>query len=436
MPRRNLLILFLATLVAVLCRGRIDANPYTRVLDDAMNKVERWGLNPVSRKRLFEGAMDGMMSQLDRNSRYLSPTRLKEFHEDVDLQFAGIGIEVGIDPKTKDLKVLSPVANSPAAKAGIVAGDRILRINDVSTKGLSLADASGMLRGQKDTPVTLNILHPGDDHPRDIRIVRADVQADSVRGDVRKSDGSWDFFLDGRHKIGYLRITTFTDNTVNELRQALSWMTQQGMRGLVLDLRDNPGGYLDAGVGVCDLLVDSGVIVTTRGRKKQISEKYSATGHAPFVNFPIAVIVNGQTASAAEIVAACLQDDNRAAIVGQRTYGKGTVQDLIDLESNCGAIKLTTKSYWRPSGKNIHRSPEAVAKDEWGVTPTKGLKLELDDDQTDAWREWRNRRDVHQLPEASPPDNKPYVDRQLQKALDFVEKQLAPPPKNTPPKKK
>jgi carboxyl-terminal processing protease len=426
MPRRNLLILLLVMFVAVLCRERVQTNPYVRVLAGAMSKIEDRALNPVGQRRLFEGAMDGMMDQLDKNSKYLSPALLKEFHEEVDLQFAGVGIQIGIDPKTKDLKVLSPVANSPAARAGILAGDRILRIDKAPTHGMSLGDASVLLRGKKGTAVTLTILHQGEDKPHEVTIVRENVQGDSVWGDTRNADGSWDFFLDGHDQIGYLRIATFTDNTVNELRQALAWMTQQGMRGLVLDVRDNPGGYLDAGIDVCDLLIPSGEIVTTRGRGGRINETYSASGDAPFADFPMAVVVNGQTASAAEIVAACLQDHHRAAIVGQRTYGKGTVQDLIDLEQGCGAMKLTTKSYWRPSGKDIQRPHKASAKDDWGVSPDEGLKVALGDDETDQWREWRARRDVHQPPDAAPAAaDKPFVDRQRLRAVECVEKEAA-----------
>jgi carboxyl-terminal processing protease len=425
MPRRNLLILAVVMLVAVLCRERIQTNPYVRVLAGAMNKIEDSALNPVGQRRLFEGAMTGMMDQLDKNSKYFSPARLKEFHEDVDLQFAGVGIEIGIDPKTKELKALSPVVNSPAARVGIVAGDRILRIDKSDTQGMSLADASVLLRGRKGTSVTLSVLHQGDRKPQEITIVREEVQADSVRGDTRKPDGSWDFFLDGHDRIGYLRITTFTDNTVNELRQALAWMTEHGMRGLVLDLRDNPGGYLDAGIGVCDMFVDSGEIVTTRGRKGRIVETYSASGDAPFTGFPVAILVNGQTASAAEIVAACLQDDHRAVIVGERTYGKGTVQDLIDLEPGCGAMKLTTKSYWRPSGKNIQRPQGNSANGGWGVSPDKGFKIEASEDEADDWREWRVRRDVHQAPDAGFNGGKPFVDRQRRCAVEYVEKQAA-----------
>ena len=241
------------------------------------------------------------------------------------------------------------------------------------------------------------------------------VQDASVIGDTRNPDGSWNFFLAGHDKIGYLRITDVTEHTVDELRQALAWMTDKGMRGLVLDLADDPGGYLAAAVDICDLLIASGEIVTTRGRGGKIRESYFADGKAPFTDFPIAVIVNQDSASAAEIIAACLQDNDRAVVVGQRSYGKGTVQELIDLEPGCGAMKLTTASYWRPSGKNIQRPHKDGDKGDWGVSPNKGFEVKLTDDELQRWEEWRQQRHDHQsLAEKTQPKNepKPFVDRQ------------------------
>jgi carboxyl-terminal processing protease len=424
MPRRNVLILAFMVLVAVLCRARVQTNPYVRVLAGVMTTIEDRALDPVGEQKLFEGAMNGMLGQLDDYSVYLSPKKLPAFHKEVDLQFAGIGVDIVMDPKTKELTV-APWANSPASTAGILTGDRILRIDKAGAQGLSLSDAYALLRGKKGAAVTLTVMHEGTDKPQEITIVRENVQGESVRGDTRDADGTWEFFLDGRDRIGYLRITTFTENTVNELRQALAWTTQQGMRGLVLDLRDNPGGYLDAGIGVCDLLIPSGVIVTTRGRNSR--ESHRANGKAPFTVVPVAVVVNDQTASAAEIVAACLQDHHRAAIVGQRTYGKGTVQDLIELEQGCGVMKLTTKSYWRPSGKDIQRPRNASASDDWGVSPDKGCQVAFSDGESERWREWRIRRDVHQDSDktSAAGDKKPFVDRQRLRAVEYVEKEAA-----------
>jgi carboxyl-terminal processing protease len=258
--------------------------------------------------------------------------------------------------------------------------------------------------------------------------VRQIVQVESVLGDTRNPNGSWNYFLDGHNQIGYLRISCFTDETPNELRQCLARMIKQGMRGLVIDLRDDPGGYLSAAVAVCNLFVKNGEIVTTRGRGGQIRESHSADGRAPFTDFPIAIVVNQETASAAEIVAACLQDNRRAVVVGQRTYGKGTVQELIDLERGCGAMKLTTSSYWRPSGKDIRRAHGATAKDDWGVSPDEGCTVALAKDEFNRWQVWRNSRDLHQpIPDEAldKKDAKPFVDRQRLRAVEYVEKEAA-----------
>ena len=424
MPRRNLLILVLVVLLAVLCRQRVQ-DKYARVLVGAMAKIESRSLDPVGEGKLFAGAMSGMLSQFDDYSRYLSPKDLAAFNKEIDLRFAGVGIQIAVDPKTKQLEVLSPVANSPAAKAGILAGDRILRIGKTNTQGMSLRDAFPLLYGKPGEAVTLSILHKGETKPVEVTLVRQIVQVESVLGDTRNPDGSWNYFLDGRDRIGYVRISCFTDETARELSQALAQMTKLGMRGLVLDLRDDPGGYLSAAVAVCDLFVKHGEIVTTRGRGGHIDDRYSASGDAPFTDLPIAVIVNRDTASAAEIVAACLQDNRRAVVVGEQTYGKGTVQELIDLDPDCGAMKLTTKSYWRPSGKDIRRPHGAAAKDDWGVSPDDGCKVALTKDEFNRWEVWRNSRDLHQPIPDDEKDAKPFVDRQRLRAVEHVEKEAA-----------
>ena len=384
--------------MALVCYQRVERNPYARVLADAMTTIENRSLEPVKDAALFDGAMDGMLSQLDDYSTYISPADLPEFQQSIDLQFAGVGMELALDPETKQLTVLSPLVGSPAYRAGILAGDRILRIGKATTDGMSLSDAVALLHGKPGEPVTLLIRHEGQGEPEEVKLVREIIQVPSVLGDTRNVDGSWNFLLAGRDRIGYLRISSFTDDTAAELREAIGWLAAHDMRGLVLDLRDDPGGYLDAAVRVCDLMVRSGVIVTTRSRSGRITRTFAAGGDAPFADFPLAVVVNQQTASAAEIVAACLQDDHRAVIVGQRTFGKGTVQEIIELGRDYGAMKLTTSSYWRPSGKNIHRPPHAAANDQWGVSPDKGYQVVLSKDEFARWQLWRARRDVFQPP--------------------------------------
>lgn len=428
MPRRNLLILFLVAVVAVLCRQRVQSNPYPRVLGNAMTKIDELALDPVGDQKLFEGAMYGMLSQFDENTMYLPPQQQAAFNQALDLQFAGIGIKMILDPKTKQLIVGYPLVGSPASQAGMLVGDKIVRINGTSTRGMSLRDAFMLLRGEPGTKVTLSVVHPGDEKPIDLTLLRNEVQETSVIGDTCQPNGDWNYFLDGHDKIGYLRITCFTERTASELHEAIKWLLDHGMRGLVLDFRGDPGGYLPAAVAVCNLFVDKGEIVTTRGRNGVVGTRYVADGNAPFSDIPIALVVNQDTASAAEIVAACLQDHHRAKIVGQRTFGKGTVQELIDLGPGCGGMKLTTKSYWRPSGKDIRRPPGATDKGIWGVSPDKDGKLVLTKKEHDRWQAWRNARDLHQplLDELDDNKNpKPFVDRQLQRAVESVEKEIS-----------
>ena len=247
MPRRNLFWLIAVTVISLACYQRVQHDPYGRVLANAMSRIEQRYIEPVKPAELFEGAMEGMLGDLDDYSAYVRPAKLQEFHETIDQQFGGVGMEVGIDPKTKQLTVLSPLVGSPAYKAGILAGDAILRIDAAGTQGMSLNDAVGLLRGKPGSAVTLTVLHEGDDKPDEIKIVRDVIQVDTVLGDTRNADGSWNFFLDGHDRIGYVRITSFAEKTVEELRQALDWLVEHDMRGLVLDLRDNPGGLLSLG---------------------------------------------------------------------------------------------------------------------------------------------------------------------------------------------
>lgn len=428
MPRRNLLVLLTVTLVALLCYPRVQKNRYARVLADAMATIESRYVEPIDGSSLFEGAMDGMMDRLDDNSAFIAAADLPEFDKIVDQEYVGVGIVVALDPRDDQLTVLSLLAGTPAYQAGIRAGDKILRIGETSTRGMSLADAVNLLYGQPGEPVTLIVTHEGEETPAQVTIVREKIQVPTVVGDVRNADGSWDFFLPGRDRIGYVRVTSFTDTTASELAEALRRLSDGGMRGLVLDLRDDPGGYLDAAVDVCDSLIDSGVIVTTRRRDSRLGKPYTASGTGQYTDFPIAVLVNENTASAAEIVAACLQDHRRAAVVGQRTYGKGTVQEVLRLEEGCGAMKLTVASYWRPSGKNIQRPRDADQQAAWGVSPDEGYKVSLGNDEQSRWRAWRARRDVLQSGVKNGREKEaaePFVDRPLARAVEYVEKETA-----------
>jgi carboxyl-terminal processing protease len=445
MPRRNLVLLFLVTLVALLCYDRVQKTPYGRVMAEAMTTIENRYLEPVKASKLFEKAMDGMVGDLDPNSMYITPAELKEFYQEIDLQFEGVGMEVGVDPETKQLIVLSPLSGSPASKAGILAGDKLLRIGHDSTQGMSLQDAIGLLRGKAGEPVTLTIQHEGEDKPLELTLVRDKIQIESIQGDTRNADGSWNFFLEGHPTIAYVRITSFTDKTAEEMEKVLARLADHDIRGLILDMRDNPGGYVDAAVALCDMLVPNGKeIVTVRRRGGVVSERYTAMGQDPYLEFPIAVLVNNMSASAAEIVASCLQDNHRAAVIGERSYGKGTIQELIDLEKGCGAMKITTASYWRPNGKNIHRPANAGPKDVWGVTPNQDYQVSLTGEEQNHWRIWRAKRDTFQPTANGTTKNgnsknnsatkkpAPFVDRVLIRAVEYVEKESAKSPASAP----
>lgn len=404
MPRRNLHYLMFVMVVSFVCYLKADSvhrDHYRGMFDtfqEAMTKIRGRYLYEISERELFEGAMTGMVSKLDQYSAYHGETETRKFREDIDQEFGGVGIEVAWDAKTGSLAVLSPIVGSPAYEAGIMAGDRIVEINGNSTAEMTLNDAVSRLKGKPDEMVRITVERPGLEKPLVLNLKRAVINVNSVLGDVRRPDGSWEFTLASDPTIGYIRITQFGKKTIDELKVALEKCKQENIRGLILDLRNNPGGLLDAARDVCDLFVKEGVIVTIRDRNRNERERHEATGAAPYTDWPMAVIVNHHSASAAEIVSACLQDHARAIVVGQRTWGKGTVQSPFELEDGRSMLRLTIASYWRPSGRNIHRAETDKETDPWGVSPDAGYEVKLDDAQTAALESQRRSRDVVHRP--------------------------------------
>ncbi len=433
MPRRNLHWLFLIALVSMTCYQKVPASRFGRVIADAVDHVHRHYYKPVDDLSLFEGAMDGMMNRLDKNSVYISAAGKSEFEEGINKEFAGLGIAVVLDPETKQLIVLRPLLDSPAHAAGVRAGDRIVKIEGTGTQSMSLQDAVERLRGKVGSPVTISIQHCGAAQAVDLTLVRKVIHEDTVQGESRTSDGNWIFMLGGRDGIGYIRIAGFAEaesdnagerSTVADLKAALEPLAKQHLRGLVLDLRGNPGGSLRSAVEVCDLLVSSGEIVTTRDREGRTLHAYLASGKAPYTGFPIATLVNGNSASASEIVAACLQDHGRSVVIGQRSYGKGTVQEVIDMGHSLGVLKLTIATYWRPSGKNIDRRRDDPKNTAWGVSPDEGYEVPVDKAERERLERWRQDRELAQANGAkAAKDSKEEVpDRVLLKAVEYLEK--------------
>lgn len=379
MPTRNFVTLFLALLIGLICYQTAQRNRYATTIGSAMALVEQRALEPRERRELFYAAMDGMMQSLDEHSAFLDPERLPQLNEHLDQEFGGVGIVVERDPTTRELRVLTPLVGSPAQKAGVAAGDVILAIDDQSVDGMDVDATLKAIRGPRGSNVKLRLRDEVDAAEREVVLVRELIAVESALGDTRRDDGSWDFRLEEDRRIAYVRLTEFGEKTVAELDQvAASW--KEPPSALILDLRDNTGGLLDAAVAVCDRFIDSGTIVTIKRRGGELDRPpYVATAGTVFpTTIPMAVLINGNTASAAEIVAACLQDHGRAVVVGERSFGKGTVQQIIRIDGGRSALKLTVSSYWRPSGLNIHRLRDGSSS-EWGVMPNDGYLVPLTD---------------------------------------------------------
>jgi carboxyl-terminal processing protease len=392
-----------------------------RLFADALDQVERNYVKPVNRRELLEGAIRGMLAKLDPHSTYIAPAEIDRFKTSVENEFGGIGVTVSA--VGGQLLVVTPIYGTPAYKAGLRGGDTIVEIDGAPAAGIPVDEAVRRVKGPLGTAVKLTIQHAGGD-TETVEVARAVVRVESVLGDRRKADDTWNFLLDEEKKIGYIRLINFGRHTADELRSALGELKQAGMQGLILDLRFNAGGLLTAAIEVSDLFLASGRIVSTSGRAGP-QRKWDAHEPGTFEGFPMVVLVNRFSASASEIVAAALQDHRRAAIVGQRTWGKGSVQNVIELEQGHSALKLTTGGYLRPSGQNIHRFEGAKEGDDWGVKPDSGLDVVLTADEIDAYTAERRKRDAilaHPADASPPPAGQ--LDKQLQAALDQLLKQM------------
>jgi len=307
---------------------------------------------------LIESAIEGMLTGLDPHSAYLSPKNFREMQVQTRGEFGGLGIEVTMENSV--VKVVSPIENTPAEKAGLLSGDYITHLNGESIRGLSLGEAVEKMRGPVDSDIVVTVVREGVEEPFDVRIVRDIIRITPVRYEVEDD-------------IGYIRVKTFNEQTYDELRNAVSRIEKElgdELTGYVLDLRNNPGGLLDQAISVSDAFLDQGAIVLTRGRKSSESQRSAAKAGDLTAGKKIVVLINGGSASASEIVAGALQDHKRAEVVGSRSFGKGSVQTIIPLGTN-GAIRLTTARYYTPSGRSIQAK---------GIEPDYKVKQELPDE--------------------------------------------------------
>jgi carboxyl-terminal processing protease len=425
MPKRNIFVLLMMIAVAGVSWLARDRAGHGRRFAEVLGSIERSSLDPVDQQGLFDAAMQGVFSRLDEHSAFVAgdqPDRLKNL---LDQECGGVGLELDGSDLRQGIVVASPVLGAPAWHAGMAAGDRILAIDGVTTARMTMEEVFQRLRGRPGTAVLLSVEAAGDpveqDAPaavaRDISLLREVIKTESVVGDRRRPDGSWEWTIEGESAVAMIRIKTFGERTAEEVRRAVeaieSRLTNAESDGdsderpkaaLVLDLRGNAGGLLSAAVEVCDIFLDDGVIVSTKGRGVHDAgaagdaaaalDVQRATRGAALADLPMAVLVDGLTASAAEVVAACLQDHGRAIVVGSRSFGKGTEQSIIRLSDGSGFLKLTTSEYLRPSRGTIHRRSNDDGDSTWGVRPDGGCEITPTGRQIESFQAWRHIRDV------------------------------------------
>ena len=330
-----------------------------RVFAEAFNRISSAYVEEIDDRTLLENAIRGMLSQLDPHSSYLDKDSFSDLQESTTGNYGGLGIEIGMEDGF--VKVISPMDDTPASKAGIESGDLIVQLNGTPVKGMNLSEAIEAMRGEPGSSVKLTLVKRGDSSPEDLTLTREVIKVASVRQR---------YLEDG---YGYLRIAQFQSGTGGEVEKAIIQLKDKGdLDGLIIDLRNNPGGVLQSAVEVSDVFIDDDLIVYTAGRMSNSELRYNATGIDATHGVPIIVLVNEGTASASEIVAGALQDHGRALVMGTTTFGKGSVQTILPL-NNEKAIKLTTARYYTPNGKSIQA--EGIVPDIWvdrsKVTPIK-----------------------------------------------------------------
>lgn len=419
MPLRNIVIILVTAVASLMCHEQAVHNWHARTVASAMELIEQNYYRPIDEQPLFENAMHGMVRGLDPYSSFIPRRDYDRFKQGIEQEFVGIGISVSGPPARKQLTVITPIYGTPAYRAGIRAGDIIVGIEGHSTDGMSLDEAIRLIKGPEGSHVRIAIRRPGEEQPIELQVERARIQTKSVLGDTRAAEGRWKYYLADHPRIGYIRITVFGERTSEELKSALQY-DEHPIDAVILDVRGNAGGLLQAAIETCDMFLHRGDIVRIKHRDPRNDQIYRATpGTVIDSKIPVVVLIDKLSASASEIVAACLKDHKRAILVGQRTYGKGTVQKVFELESARSALKLTTAIYVRPNGHNIHRAKNATEEDEWGVRPSPGGEVKLTDEQYGKLYQARMQRDV--LEGDIPPEALEFVDPQLQRALELLE---------------
>ena len=421
--------------------GRAETYRLLNLFGDVFERIRAEYVEPVADRDVIENAINGMLQGLDPHSSYLNPRSFRDMQVQTRGEFGGLGIEV--TQENGFVKVISPIDDTPAARAGVRPGDLITHLNGQPTLGLTLQEAVEQMRGERGTSIRLTIRRDGERNPVEITLVR-----DVVRPQVAR------FRLEG-NDIAYVRLSAFNEQTEAALRRAVSQMRQQAggnLRGLVLDLRNNPGGLLDQAVQVADDFLDQGEIVSTRARRAEDAQRWNARQGDIAQGLPIVVLINGGSASASEIVAGALQDHRRAVVMGVKSFGKGSVQTVMPIQGQ-GAIRLTTARYYTPSGRSIQAT--GIEPDIEVLATRPDPNAPARDREADLRRALRNDADRPQAaPQAAPPPlpplgvpqsvvdrvsrlpaegapafdaTRPETDHQLQQAVQFLRNLAAVP---------
>jgi carboxyl-terminal processing protease len=366
-----------------------------RLFTEVLSIVQNQYVDETQSKDLIYNAIKGTLRGLDPHSSFLEPESYKEMQVETSGSFGGLGIEITL--RDDILTVVSPIDGTPAYRAGIQPGDRIVKIDGLSTKDMQLADAVKRMRGKPGTPVTITIVREGWAEPKDFPIVREQIRIQSVRA------------YELENGIGYIRLRQFQEQTPTDLEASIDKLTKAGAKAFILDLRNNPGGLLTASVEVTEKFVEDGkLVVYTEGRVRNQNMRFTAHGKHPVTNAPMVVLVNQGSASASEIVAGALQDYGRAIVVGTQTFGKGSVQTIIPLSDGSG-LRLTTAKYFTPKGRSIHGK---------GLSPDIVVEMPKPPVQTAAAKE-DGEKDKVPLPSPNPVDDLK-KDVQVQRAVDVI----------------
>jgi C-terminal peptidase prc len=433
----------------------MSENELTELLADAREHLGR--REDLDKDKDMDITLQRMMRNLDPYTTYFDEETVRRVGDEIRGSFGGVGIQIRKDAARDMLQVVTPIKGSPAYKAGIQTGDVITRIyrefdsegkkldtpEDLPTKGMPLNDVVKKIQGMPGTKVKLTVEREGESKPLEFELKRAKVEVDSVLGVKRAANDEWDYFVDPENKIGYVRLTQFAKNTARDLKKVMADLKKQKLRGLILDLRFNPGGLLDSAVEISDLFTD-GVIVGIRQRGKRLEKldhdwlvamgKIPARGTERYEGFPMVCMVNGLSASGSEIVGACLLDHTRAVIVGERSYGKGSVQNIQPFEK--GEIKLTTATFHSPLDHTLNKaSTSGKEEDEWGVRPDEGYNVPLSLAERDSLMEHQHNSEIIYAKNGkvqAPKSEADFKDRQLDAALKYLRGQIKTAAKDTP----